>query len=131
MKTNPYLFFNGNCEEALSFYGKTLGTKPEFMKVKGSPAEEHYPPDWKDKILHAHLPIGEHGAIMGSDGPGYKMPQGMRVVLHVEQHRRRRTHLQGVFRRRQSRYALEKTFFATKFGMLTDRFNIPWMIISE
>lgn len=131
MKSSPYLFFNGNCEEAFAFYGKTLGTKPEFMKVAGSPAEPHYPSGWGDKILHAHLPTGEHHFILGSDGPGYKTPQGMRVVLHVATPAEAERVFKAFSEGGKIDMPLDKTFFAAKFGMLTDRFDIPWMIITE
>ena len=131
MKSSPYLFFNGNCEEAFEFYGKTLGTKPELMKVAGSPAEPHYPAGWGDKILHAHLPIGQHHFILGSDGPGYKTPQGIRVVLHVGGTAEAERTFKAFSEGGKIDMPLDKTFFAAKFGMLTDRFNIPWMIITE
>lgn len=131
MKSSPYLFFNGNCKEAFEFYGKTLGTKPELMKVAGSPAEKHYPEGWGDKILHAHLPTGDNHFILGSDGPGYKTPQGMRVVLHVASPAEAERVYKAFSEGGKADMPLDKTFFAKSFGMLTDRFNIPWMIITE
>src|SRR6185503_16139544 len=76
MKVNPYVFFNGKCEEALEFYGKTLGTKPELMRVKGSPAEQHFPPDWKDKILHGRRRTHLQGVLAGRQG-GYAARQDL------------------------------------------------------
>ena len=131
MKANAYVFFNGKCEEALEFYGKTLGTKPELMRVQGSPAESHFPPDWKNKILHGHLPIGDHGALMGCDSPEYKKPQGARVVLHVATPAEAERVFKAFSEGGKIDMPLDKTFFAAKFGMLTDRFDIPWMIITE
>jgi len=131
MKSSPYLFFNGNCEEAFEFYGKTIGSKPELMKVAGSPAEAHYPAGWGDKVLHAHLPIGQNHFILGSDGPGYKTPQGMRVVLHVDSPADAERIFKAFSQSGKVDMPLDKTFFAKSFGMLTDRFDIPWMIITE
>ncbi len=131
MKSSPYLFFNGNCEEAFEFYGKTIGSKPEVMKVAGSPAEAHYPPGWGDKVLHAHLPIGPNHFILGSDAPGYKAPQGMRVALHVDSVADAERIFKAFSEGGKVDMQLDKTFFAKKFGMLTDRFDIPWMIITE
>ena len=125
MKSSPYLFFNGNCEEAFSFYGKTLGTKPELMKVTGSPAE----PPSQDFIMRNS--IGENHFILGSDGPGYKTPQGMRVVLHVETPADAERVYKAFSEGGKADMPLDKTFFAKSFGMLTDRFDIPWMIITE
>lgn len=131
MKTSPYLFFNGDCEEAFTFYGKTLGTEPKLMKVAGSPAEPHYPTGWSNKVLHAHLPVGGHHFILGSDGPGYKTPQGMRVVLHVDSVADAERIFKAFSEGGKIDMPLDKTFFSAKFGMLTDRFDIPWMIITE
>ncbi len=86
MKINPYVHFNGNCEEAFKYYGKVLGAKTSaLMKVGGSPAEEHMPPDWKDKVLHGEVTI-DGQSLMGTDAPPphYLKPQGFSVTLHVD-----------------------------------------------
>lgn len=131
MKSSPYLFFNGNCKEAFEFYGKTLGAKTEMMKVAGSPAESHFPAGWGDKILHGHLPVGKDHFILGCDTPGYKTAQGMRVVLHVDTPADAERVFKAFSEGGKIDMPLDKTFFAKSFGMLTDRFDIPWMIITE
>lgn len=131
MKTSPYLFFDGNCAEAFEFYGSTLGTKAELLRVKGSPAESHYPAGWGDKILHAHLPLGPHDRLLGADGPGYKTPQGMRVVLYVDSPDEAERVFEAFAEGGKAEMPLDETFFAQRFGMLTDRFGIPWMILCE
>src|SRR5215213_7977534 len=69
MRLNPYLFFNGNCEEAFNVYAKLLGGKIEMMMAhKGSPAEAHVAPEWGDKIMHARLSLGDQ-VLMASDAP--------------------------------------------------------------
>ena len=60
MQTNPYIFFNGQCEAGLNFYQQCLGAKIEaLMKYAGTPAAEDVPSDWRDKVLHAKLTVGE------------------------------------------------------------------------
>jgi PhnB protein len=85
MQVNPYLFFNGNCEEALNYYQKALGARIEARMPYGDgPADMPIPADWKSKIMHARITIdGE--VLMASDAtPGdYKAPQGFSVALAV------------------------------------------------
>ena len=60
MQVNPYLMFDGRCEEAFRFYEKVLGGKIVAMLThKGTPAEAHVPAEWRDKILHARLDVGD------------------------------------------------------------------------
>jgi PhnB protein len=69
MQLNPYLTFNGQCETAFKFYEKCLGGKIEAMfRHTGTPAEQHVPPEWRDKIMHARLAVNGQ-VLMGSDAP--------------------------------------------------------------
>jgi len=69
VQVNPYLNFNGQCEAAFKFYERCLGGKIAAMIAHaGTPAEEHVPPEWRDKILHARLTVGD-AVRMGSDVP--------------------------------------------------------------
>jgi PhnB protein len=86
MKVQPYLFFNGNCEEALKFYETALGAKiTAIMPHEGTPAEEHVPANWKKKIMHAQLMLGDQ-MILASDSPPehYKKPEGISVTLNAD-----------------------------------------------
>src|SRR6185312_11567424 len=86
MQLNPYLLFNGNCEEAFRFYEQILGGTIETMSTfGGSPAGEHAPPEWGDKILHATLIVGDQ-RLMASDAPPgqYSQPQGISVALGLK-----------------------------------------------
>ncbi len=86
MQINPYLFYNGNCEEALKYYQKVLGAQIGAMFPYGDgPPDMPVPPDWKNKLMHASITIdGE--VLMASDAtPGdYHQPQGFSVSLQVE-----------------------------------------------
>src|SRR5438552_12080611 len=84
MQLNPYLTFNGQCEAAFKFYEKCLGGKIEAMLThEGTPAEQHVPSEWRKKILHARLTVGDE-VLMGSDAPPerYEQPQGFSVSLN-------------------------------------------------
>ena len=86
MQLNPYLFYNGNCEEALKYYQKVLGAQIGAMfPYEGAPPDMPLPPEWKKKLMHASITIdGE--VLMASDAtPGdYHPPQGFAVSLQVE-----------------------------------------------
>jgi PhnB protein len=85
MHLNPYLLFNGDCAEAFKFYEQTFGGKIEALfPYAGSPAAEHAPPEWGDKIMHATLSIGDE-RLMGSDAPPgrYEAPKGISVSLSL------------------------------------------------
>ena len=79
MQLNAYLVFNGQCEAAFKFYEKVLGGKILGMFTHaGTPAAEHVPPEWLNKIMHVTLKVGD-SVLMGSDAPPdrYKKPQGL------------------------------------------------------
>jgi PhnB protein len=133
MQFNPYLTFNGQCETAFKFYEQCLGGKIEAMLTHaGTPAEQHVPPEWRNKILHARLAI-DGQALMGSDAPPehYEQPKGFSVSLQFND----TAHAERVFNALATngtiRMPLQKTFWAARFGMLVDQFGIPWMINCE
>ena len=81
MQLNPYLFFNGQCEEAFKFYAQVLGGKIDGMLTHaGTPAEQQVPAEWRDKIMHARLIVGDQ-VLMASDAPPdhYEKPSGFSV----------------------------------------------------
>jgi hypothetical protein len=85
MQLNPYLTFNGNCEEAFTAYAKILGGKIDaMMPFEGTPSEGYVPAAWKKKIMHACLSFGDN-KLMGSDGPSASSEkmQGMSLALHA------------------------------------------------
>lgn len=130
MRANPYLFFNGNCEEAFKFYEKVLGGKiTAMMPATGTPAEDQVPADWKDKIMHAALDIGED-TLMASDAPPPYQDQmkGFRVSLHFADAAEAERVFNAFAEGGSVTMPLEKTFWAERFGMVHDRFGTPWMI---
>jgi PhnB protein len=130
MQLNAYLLFKGNCEEAFKFYEKALGGKIEAMiPHAGSPAEKHVPPEWLDKIMHARLAVGD-AVLMGSDAPLDKFdePKGFSVALHTDDPAEAERLFQALEKGGKVTMPIQATFWALKFGMLVDRFGIPWMV---
>ena len=85
MQLQPYLHFNGDCETAFKYYERVLGGKIEAMMTHGgTPAEQHVPAEWRDKILHARLVVGD-AVLMASDSPPghYQKPQGFTVSIQI------------------------------------------------
>jgi PhnB protein len=133
MQLNPYLLFNGNCEEAFRFYEKSLGGKIEAMMTHaGTPAEQQVPPEWTKKILHARLTIGGE-VLMASDCPPdrYEAPKGFSVSLMVANPSEAERIFKALSENGKITMPMEQTFWAARFGMLIDRFGIPWMINCE
>jgi PhnB protein len=133
MRVNAYLNFNGQCEAAFNFYAKCLGAKIELMMPhEGTPAEEHVPPEWRKKIMHARLSIGET-TLMGSDSPPdrYRKPEGFGVALHVKNPAEAERIFKALAEKGTVQMPIQQTFWAVKFGMLVDQFGIPWMINCE
>jgi len=133
MQINAYLSFNGNCEEAFKFYEKLLGGKIEVIfPHEGTPAASHVPPEWLKKIMHARLTIGD-AVLMGSDVPPgqYKQPHGYSINIAVNNVAEAERIFNALAENGTVHMLLGETFWAERFGMLTDRFGIPWMLNCE
>jgi PhnB protein len=133
MQMNPYLFFDGQCEAAFKLYEKVLGGKIEaMMSHEGTPAAEHVSPEWRSKIMHARLVVGDK-VLMGSDAPpDRRQPmKGFSVMFGVDKPEDAERIFNALAKGGEVRMALEKTFWAERFGMLVDRFGTPWMINCE
>ena len=131
MQIQPYLFYDGRCEEAIEFYRRTLGAEETMLKrFKESPEPAMNPPDAGDKVMHASLRIGD-STVMASDGrcqgqPGF---QGFSLSLTVPDEAEADRMFAGLAEGGQVQMPLAKTFFSPRFGMVADRFGVPWMII--
>lgn len=133
MELTPYLLFNGNCAEAFKFYEQTLGGKIEgIMNFAGSPAAEHAPPEWGDKVLHASMTLGDQ-RLMGSDAPpgNYQQPQGLSVSISLNDRDKAEQIFNALAQDGKTTMPFQKTFWAAGFGMCVDRFGIPWMVNCE
>ena len=102
------------------------------MPHRGTPVEQHVSPDWQDKILHARLTAGD-AVLMGSDAPPrrYDEPRGLSVSLQVKDPAEAERIFRALAEKGSVRMPLDKTFWAQRFGMLVDRFGIPWMVNCE
>jgi PhnB protein len=129
----PYLFFNGNCEEAVEFYRKALGAEVQMtMRFKDSPEPPPpgtVPPGFENKIMHTSFHIGQT-TIMASDGCSTEKPnfQGFSLALSVPNETEADRVFAALSDGGQVRMPLAKTFWSPRFGMLMDRFGIGWMI---
>jgi PhnB protein len=133
MRLNPYLTFNGNCAAAFKFYERCLGGKIEMMMSHGdSPAAAQTPPGWRDKIMHARLTVGDL-VVMGSDAPPemYEEPRGFSVSLSVEKPEDAERIFKTLAENGSVKMPLQQTFWAVRFGTVTDQFGIPWMVNCE
>jgi PhnB protein len=130
MQINPYIMFKGNCAEAFKFYADALGGKIDMMMAfEDAPADAPIPPDWRKKIMHAAMSVGG-GVLMGTDAADdrYKKPQGFTVSLVVTTPDEAERAFAALSKGGTVGMALQQTFFATRFGTVTDRFDIPWMV---
>ncbi|WP_339897252.1 VOC family protein [uncultured Gilvimarinus sp.] len=130
MNVNPYIFYNGNCAEAFTFYSECLGLPIDYMGTyKEAPGGNPVDASFDDKIMHVSLTIG--GAIlMGSDVPSgdYQAPQGISVALQTESASQAETMFNALSANGEIIMPLEKTFWAERFGLLRDKFGIKWMV---
>jgi PhnB protein len=134
MQVQPYLFFDGRCEEAIKFYQKKLGAQVKgLMRFKESPQPHQpgmIPPGAENKIMHAALQIGET-TVMASDGRASGKPkfEGFGLSLNPSTDSEAERLFTNLSEGGQVQQPLTKTFFASRFGMVTDRFGVTWMIV--
>jgi PhnB protein len=133
MQLTPYLSFNGDCETAFTFYAQSLGARrgPVF-RYGESPMANEAPPGWSDKIMHGSLTIGGQ-VVMGADIPSdrYEAPKGISLSLQITSVDESERIFRDLAREGQTIVPLAKTFWAERFGMVVDRFGIPWLINCE
>jgi PhnB protein len=134
VKVEPYLFFDGRCDEALEFYGRVLRAEVTMlMRFKDSP-EPHQPgmipPGSENKVMHAGFRIGDT-TLMASDGRCLGKPnfQGFSLTLSVSNDAEADRLFAALGDGGQVQMPMSKTFFSSRFGMVADRFGVPWMVI--
>ena len=131
MVVQPYLFFDGRCEEAIEFYKKTLGAKVDMlMRFKDSPDQSMVKPESKDKVMHSTIRIG-NSILMASDGEckGQGKFTGFSLSLTPSTEADAKRIFTALSEGGTVRMPLTKTFFSPCFGMLADKFGIGWMIM--
>jgi PhnB protein len=133
MQIQPYLFFDGRCEEAIEYYRKTLDAKVEMlMRYKESPEPPppgHHVPG--DKVMHAALRIGDT-QVLASDGFASGNPkfEGFSLSFNARDDAHARRVFGALADGGKVAQPLTKTFFASSFGMVTDKFGVPWFVIA-
>ncbi len=133
MTIQPYLFFNGRCEEALDFYKKTLGANVDMvMRFSENPdpgAAAMMPKD-TNKIMHASFTIGD-AMVMCSDGMQHDRPnfQGFSLSLTVANEAEADKAFNALAKEGQIQMPIGKTFFSPRFGCVADKFGVSWMVI--
>lgn len=133
MQVQPYLFFDGRCDEAIEFYRKVLKAEIQMiMRFKDSP-EPHgaaLQPGTENKVMHASLTIGKT-TVMVSDGRNEGKPTftGFSLSLDVPNADEAQKLFSALSEGGQVQMPLTKTFFSPLFGMVADRFGVSWMVI--
>jgi PhnB protein len=131
---NPYLGFNGNCEEAFAAYTKILGGKLGYTtRFDDMPPEAGGGnPAMKGKIAHTRMTLGAF-TLMGSDAPPerYKAPQGFSVNITVDDPAEADRIFAALAEGGATIMPIQETFWAVRFGMCADRFGIHWMVNCE
>ena len=133
MQVQPYLFFDGRCDEALEFYKTALGAKVDMlMRFKEAPDQSMITPESKDKVMHAAVHIGDTQVLM-SDGRCQSKPmfQGFSLCISSPDTAEGEQRFKALSEGGQVQMPLAETFFAARFGMVADKFGVGWMIIVE
>jgi PhnB protein len=132
MQVQPYLNFNGRCEEALEFYRRALGAEvTALMRFKQSPDPSMVSPGSEDKVMHSSFRIGDT-IVLASDGrcQGETNFQGISLTLTVRDEAEAKERFGALSDGGQVQMPLTKTFFSPSFGMLADRFGVSWLVLA-
>jgi PhnB protein len=135
MQIQPYLYFNGRCDEALELYKKVLGAEVNFlMRFREGPPGAceggMVPANWEDKVMHADGRIGE-STVMFSDGNSDKPAKfdGVSLTVIVANEAEADRVFAGLGDGGQVQMPLGETFFSPRFGMVADKFGVSWIVI--
>ncbi|MEI7037941.1 VOC family protein [Fulvimonas yonginensis] len=136
MQVQPYLFFDGRCEEAVAFYRDALGAQVlMLLHYSDAPPGDAGCPDGAlppaDKVMHASLQIGQT-QVMASDGfaAGHPEFKGVSLSIAADDDAQARRLFDALADGGQVQQPLGPSFFATSFGMVTDRFGVAWMVVA-
>ena len=131
MQVQPYLFFDGRCDEALDFYKRAIGADVKMvMRFKDSPDKSMCAPENADKVMHAQFRVGDT-TIMSSDGRNTGKPKFESFALSIEAKNEADADKKfaALSEGGQVTMPLAKTFFSPRFGMVADKFGVHWMIL--
>jgi PhnB protein len=134
MQVQAYLNYGGRCEEALDFYKQRVGaTVPAMMRMKESPDPAmKAPPGLEEKIMHSEFRIGDT-TLMATDGMGSEKPEfkGVTLALSAANDAETKRLFDALGDGGTVQMPLMKTFWTSSFGMLSDKFGVPWMVMTE
>ncbi len=133
MNVQPYLFFEGRCDEALEFYKKAIGAEVlTLMRYKESPEPDMRSPATDEKVMHASFRAGDT-VVMASDGrcTGKGAFQGFALTITVKEEAEAEKLFAALADGGQVQMQMMKTFWSPRFGMLTDRFGVMWMVMVQ
>jgi len=131
MKLDMYVNYPGNCEEAFRFYEQHLGGKITMMMThQQQPDTANVPQDWKNAILHARVEFGDT-LLMGADIPNAEPMRSAYLTLRVDSAKEAERLYALLSAGGQIFMKMEKTFFASRFAMLRDKFGTSWMLLHE
>jgi PhnB protein len=131
MNVQPYLFFDGKCDEALEFYKAAVGAQPKMlMRFKEAPDQSMVSPGAENKVMHAQVQIGDATVLM-SDGrnTGNANFKGFALTITAKNESEADKIFNALAAGGQISMPLGKTFFSPRFGMLTDKFGVGWMVL--
>ncbi|HXM35737.1 MAG TPA: VOC family protein [Pyrinomonadaceae bacterium] len=133
MQLSPMLSFNGQCEAAFKFYEQYLGGKMQTLMTWGdSPMADQVPSEWRDRIIHASLIVGET-SLLGGDAPPdrYEEPRGFSVAIQIDDPAEAERIFKALAENGTVQMPMQQTFWSVSFGMCVDRFGIPWIVNCE
>lgn len=129
MRAVPYLNFDGQCAEAFGLYERVLGGKAELLYMSDTPMAGEMGSEWEGRVMHARLESGDLLLMASDSPPGRHQPaQAMWVSLHVGSTGEAERIFAALSEGGTVTMPLEKTFWSERFGMLVDRYGIPWMV---
>jgi PhnB protein len=133
MQVQPYLIFDGRCDEALDYYRRVLGAEVTgLMRFKEMPDAKPgmIPPGSEEKVMHASFRLGDV-TVLASDGRCMGKPsfQGFSLVLTVAGEEEAERLFAALSDGGQVQMPLAKTFFSPRFGMVGDRFGVSWIVM--
>ena len=132
MQVQPYLFFDGRCDEALEFYKNAVGAKiGRVMRFKDAPEPTQCNPGSENKVMHAQFEIGDT-AVLASDGRNGGQPkfEGFALTINATSEADADRLFNALVDGGQVTQPLTKTFFSPRFGMLADKFGVHWIVIA-
>ena len=130
MQLDIYLNYPGNCEQAFRFYEEHLAGKITGIVKHGDQPNPNLPPDWKDKVLHARIEIG-NTVVMGADIPTAEPMRSAYLSLTVDTEAEAERLYALLGEGGQVFMKMEQTPFANRFAMLRDRFGTSWMLLHQ